>query len=297
MNAISWIIVIASIILFYMAVASKTGFRILVNANKEPRFTVPEGLKGFFKQEDTQEEDIEKRRMFWYVIILIISASVAKMFGYTSAGIIALVGVHIVWWKYQKKGSLVTKIIVGGMLLYLILAWLLPPVVEIRNAGLSLIGKVFQDMASTTTALNDNYGKPPKPNGEVSSSSSLTGKPAVQQLYQVLHVVPGGNFQKADIPLNKVIENISWDCAQGCIVQIEHDGFPMCTTGFYQEAQCASVVVDYKGNNIARYREQFVLLPGMTVDYPKDLVRVIFSFGTDEDFGPIQVNVKTAISG
>jgi hypothetical protein len=122
-----------------------------------------------------------------------------------------------------------------------------------------------------------------------------TQQSRTQELHQILHVVPGGNFQKADVPGGVVIEKITADCLQGCIAQVEHDGFQICTTGHYQGADCASITVDTV-NGVARHREQFVQLPGKKIDLPSDLRQVIFSFGTDEEFGPIQVNVKTVIS-
>lgn len=141
----------------------------------------------------------------------------------------------------------------------------------------------------------------------VGSQPAIMLMPAVyQKSVQILHVVPGESFQKAEIPQGtKVIENVQWDCPQRCILEVEHDGDRLCEVGsqaeniggrlwylgVYKNLSCRVTTVDIANN---RDREQFFMLPGVNdVDFPKNLVHVISSFGTDEYLGPVEVRVTT----
>ena len=112
------------------------------------------GARGSASISSLSEEDLAEKRMSWYVILAVISALVAKMFGYTPAGIIALVGVHIVWWRYRKKGSSLTKLVVYGMLTFFVLAWLYPvEATKTRDTGIKIFGNAVAGASNTAESL------------------------------------------------------------------------------------------------------------------------------------------------
>jgi hypothetical protein len=131
---------------------------------------------------------------------------------------------------------------------------------------------------------------------------------------QSLHVTPNGGFHKMDIPYTaKTIEKTAWDCHQGCIVQIEHDGDPQCQVGYETEYRDGFVwrIGEFQGSaclittipgtsGTSRYRERFLRLPGETasqgISFPRDFVRVFYSFGTNEMLGPVEVVAMATIT-
>lgn len=259
----------------------------------------PSGKKeGGEKPSWWKDKDMEARRWFLYTALVVIAITAVyvtpdKYSGYRFqiGGWIILAGLHLIIWPFfTEKTGLFTKVLITCFGLFFIFAVVTPNAIQ----------KEVANVQGAIRNYDENYGKASVPNEAKQQKSShaiaTANRPATKALQQVVEVTPGGIFRKADLPGGVVVENISWDCSQGCIVEIEHDGSPMCTTGYYQKAQCASLVVEYKHNNIMRYREQFVELPGVKPEYPNNLVNVIFSFGTDEGFGPVRINVNSIIS-
>lgn len=107
---------------------------------------------------------------------------------------------------------------------------------------------------------------------------------------QKLQVVPGEGFKKVDIPPGRVLKDLTWNCPDGCILEIVHGGQPLCpTTGIYQGLPCGSLSPEVGNSGATVYREQFSVPYGVFINFPRDLVVVGVAFGTDAVLGPIEV--------
>lgn len=244
-----------------------------------------------------QAKNLEQKRWFLYTWLMVLAILVVYAVPHVNqayeskrfliGGIVVLLGLHLVIWPFfTEKTSMSTKIVATAVFLFLIMA-VLAPNAAVR--AMDTADKAIEDFDKNGITLNHRAREDGVP-------QPAARKPMTREIFQTLHALPGGNFQKADIPPGVVIESIKGTCPAGCIVQVEHDGFQICTTGVYQGTECDSTIVEYR-NNIVRYREYFVQHPDFNIDLPKDLVRVIFSFGTDEVFGPVEVYVTSVISG
>lgn len=160
----STILIVATLLLAafvtYKMFARETGFRIMSpTQDGKPRFAVPEWIMRRLKtslSSDKNESGInaEEATMFAYIALTVVSALAAKFIGYTSAGVIALIGVHIIWLKYGKGTGVITKVVIYGMLTFFVLAWLYPEdAFKIRNSGIKTFGNIVAWAGNTVESL------------------------------------------------------------------------------------------------------------------------------------------------
>lgn len=136
----------------------------------------------------------------------------------------------------------------------------------------------------------------------LTQAASVVSTPVAQQqvsrvITQHIHVEPGWEFQKVNIPQGKAINNFVSDCPKGCILEIVHDGYQLCPNQeSYQGLLCGSTNPMVGPNGTTRYREQFAIPFGRFINLPNGLVVANVAVGTDSTFGPIDVDTKTTVS-
>lgn len=130
------------------------------------KLTIPDGLKKILTSsvsadstsgKKPTDDSSDGKRLFWYVVLVMISAIVAKFIGYAPAGIIALIGVHIVWLVYRNKSGWLMPMVIYGMLAFFILAWLLPPIIQLKDSGLSLAETATRKTSVSVTKIAKDY--------------------------------------------------------------------------------------------------------------------------------------------
>ncbi|MFZ2303594.1 MAG: hypothetical protein WAV98_02255 [Minisyncoccia bacterium] len=288
------------------------------------------GDEGNFVTRWWEKDNPNSKKRVWLIILsvvvmLVAGASMPKSTSgesspenvYLLAGIISMLGVHIIWgvYSFDEKVSWMETTILYGIIFFYGLTLVFSQVVPIRNAGWSLINKNLTVAQESLESAVINFGKTPPPQPSAIRQSTRSPRAILKTTKQPLYAVPGGNFQKAETPRGaRVIEKISFNCPQGCISQVEHDGYRMCETengnglevdrngnrwywGSYQNTKCLVTTIP-GAPGIVRYRERFLKLPNSKLHFPADLIFVIYSFGAswgidsaDRGFGPVPVDV------
>ncbi|MBI5798648.1 MAG: hypothetical protein HZB10_01830 [Candidatus Yonathbacteria bacterium] len=301
--------------LIYFAIAKQTGFSLLTRADGKSRF----GL-GFLPRVTVAADHPDNGWIISWFVVAVGFLLLYFVFDDTGSdrwhkiGLFALVGVHalVIWEIYSaiKNGTrihTISKVFLVAIIAYWSLALFFPNTAEKVYVGANETRKKIDEDGVSSLFPADNDSR-------VSPSESPRPQVRVRTIAQTLQLVPGGIFQKASIPATaKTIENITWDCKAGCIVQIEHDGDPMCHAGYgteysggyswgtgaYQNAPCMITTVP-STQNATRYRERVLMLPyhmgGKDIGFPSDLVRVGYSFGTNEMLGNIGISVTTIVT-
>lgn len=250
------------------------------------------------------KKDNDNKVWFLYKSLAILAITVGYIAGdgairYTAMGVIVLLLLHLVIWPFfTETTSTTTKIIVGGFLVFCVFGFLFP----------NLTDRVVSSTKNWGSNIDKSYiGQ--------SDVMKTTGKIPLQKVpieppLQTLYLVPGENFRSPVIPNGtSIIDNINADCPLNCIVQVDHDSDQICTEngsgdyetdrhgkkwllGKYQGSKCMFTIVS-GGGGVIRYRERF-LLKKSKVDFPTNLINVIYSFGTNSDLGPVVAKVRVA---
>ena len=268
----------------------------------------------------------ENPQKFWIIGFVVVLVGTTLLYTILSdkganrlfyVGILTVVGMHIFiayeFYRalfYKEPFHLLTRIFIGAVIVFWSIAVFLPNTAD----------RLITNTKNTVSAFDENVMEPA---GSIAATPrvSSASKPVMREFPpQTLHVVPGGVFQKADTPVGaRVMEKITFDCPQGCISQVEHDGYRMCDigngeswdkdrhgniwyVGSYQGTKC--IMTTIRGTEgVERFRERFLKIPKSEFHYPRDLVRVIFTFGADwgiyrddPGFGPVDVFVTTVTS-
>lgn len=242
----SVIVLCVIVLLSYIAFAlwwraRETGTKIFTTADGKKRFVIPEGLKNIFKSSESIDTpksgkvpagkgDADDKTMSRYIILAIISVIVAKFFGYVPAGIIALAGVHLIWLFSPQKGSLITKVVIYGMLIFFVLAWLFPDTVKVRDASIKVANKVMTNAGNKAEAFADDFGKASTAKPE---AAAILPKPAEAprtvrraQIKTVFELTPDWDSRnRIQLPSMKVI-------------------------AFYCSEEGADMTITYSGGNI-----------------------------------------------
>lgn len=301
MSATAWLIIVTLVLAAfgtYKMLARETGFKIIELSDGKTLFG---WFKKFFEPEMSEDKkswwgrkDIESRRWFLYIALAVIAIFVAYLipdgpdgngsYRYKIMGAIVLIGLHLVIWPFfTDKTSALTKFLVSAFLIFCVVAFLFPNVAD----------KTWKSVKNQATDFDNNYGKPQVVTSQVAIA------PAVYQTGilppQTLHVIPGERFKKINIPPGRIIKDMTWDCPDGCILEIVHDGQPLCTTNTYQGLPCGALRPDVMGSSTTRYHEQFAIPYGKFINFPRDLVVVGVAFGTDPALGPIEVTATITI--
>lgn len=245
---------------------------------------------------------------FFFVLVMITGLYISPP-GATrwyAVGIITIFFLHIaifwnVWWAIKGKERLHQK--TYWFVLICLIYW--------GTVGLffpNLAEKISVNTGLAVSGINDEF-KPGAKSHQMANNApppAMTKEPPLQTLY----LVPGENFRSPVIPNGtRIIDNINADCPLNCIVQVDHDSDQICTEngsgdyetdrhgkkwllGKYQGSKCMFTIVS-GGGGVIRYRERF-LLKKSKVDFPTNLINVIYSFGTNSDLGPVVAKVRVA---
>lgn len=192
------------------------------------------------------EKDENSKKWFWYIAILLFAYFVylvsPEEYKFMARAIAALVPLHIVWGFVGKKVSLFTKLIVGGMLIYFVLAWLIPEIVTYRDAKLSIIKKSVAKMASEAKHEDENYGK------EEPKKQQSTVRAGYRPQTRVVEVLATEDrYTEVKIPSGV---RFSIDCPDDGLVKVFHRDAPQGTV-----YDCAQAVET--GENLHNFRIGF----------------------------------------
>lgn len=258
--------------------------------------------KSWIKKKLDGKKDLAEKRSFLYMALMIIVISVAYLLPgnigsakFLWMGAIVYLALHLVIWPFfTDSTSTLTKFIVNGFLLVIAVAVFFPNKSDETWEKIKKTRENIDSVKSTSTP--DAGGANP------ASDAAVALVPAARTtLTPTLHVVPGGVFKKAELPPEKVLEKISWSCPTGCIAEIVHEGAMICSDegeGTYQGISCKADVVGLTSTGVKIYNEQFKEPPGdIKIEYPTNLIHVIYSFGTIEEFGATDIPIVAIISG
>lgn len=250
-----------------------------------------------------KEKNPDDKKWFWYIIVLIVTITASAVspaeHRYTVAMIVALLGLHVVWlFLITEKISTVTKVVITAFLLFFIAAGLLPGTDKYFSAKWRVVKKDVADAGAEAKSYADDYEK--EITSTVVSAQQSVVIPAVYQLVtlppQTLQVIPGEGFKKVSIPPGRILKDVTWKCPDGCILEIVHDGHPLCpVTNIYQGIPCGSLPSEVSNVGTTRYREQFATPYGKFLSFPRDIVVVGVAFGTDAILGPIEVTATVTL--
>jgi hypothetical protein len=193
-----------------------------------PKFTLPKiGMSGISGNKWWAEKDDDGKRFILYIIITLLAyvAYLIPSSEYQAAtrGIVALLGVHLIWGFFSKKGSHLSKVVVYGILAFFVLAWLLPDVVKIRDASIMVTKKLVADASDGAMSFARNY------EGGISETSSpiqrVVPAPVIHHPQpQTIEVVAvQGAFTEVRVPPSTRFE---WATQEGCLVAIMHNSIP-----------------------------------------------------------------------
>lgn len=168
------------------------------------------------------EKDESGKKWSWYIAILLFAYFIylvsPKGYEVAARAIAAIVPLHIVWGVVGKKVSFFTKIIVSGMLVYFVLAWLTPEIATYRDAKWSTVKKSVAKMASEAEYDDKNYGKETakkQPNGVRAGYRPQT---------RVVEVtVTEDKYTEVKIPLGV---KFSIDCPEDGLAKVFHRDAP-----------------------------------------------------------------------
>lgn len=190
----AWVMVAVVVLYFAGAIAWKhrEKGKFAVNGVKKLFDSKDDESKGFISRWWVKHDD-EGRRFIWYVVVITVAylASYLAPDGKEAVfrGVVALVGVHIIWtFLNTGKISTFTWTVVLGMVTYFVLAWGYPnDAPRIFDASWGLSKKVMTNIADTAQSMNENYGKPATETKteSVITTPSATNVVRVQRLAQV----------------------------------------------------------------------------------------------------------------
>lgn len=262
-------------------------------------WTKKEALQKWLEEKKKTEDEA---KWFWYIIVAIITISASYVapdrYNIVVAFVVALFGLHVVWlFLITAKTSTTTKALVTGFFSFIIVAGLLPGTSTYFNAKWRVIKKDVAVKSAAEKKYADDYENGVTPSNESSHSSAPADNNTGSYVAsQTLQVVPGERFRKVSIPPGRILKDLTWDCPNGCILEIVHDGQPMCpTTNIYQGLPCGMLPVEVGRSGVPRYREQFVTPYGHFINFPRDIVVVGVAFGTDAVLGPIEVTATITL--
>lgn len=183
--------------LFIAGVLYFTG--ALIWKHREKSGVVVGAVQGFFTAEDRHgktrvqkwdEKDLEGKRWFMYTVLAVIAIFVSLISGPASAGVVVLLGLHLVIWPFfTEKTSLITKVFISGFLLFYTAAFALPDgTVKMRDAVWKVAQKKWKDAGNESTAWADRIekGLPPPASPETRSEAVVeTAHPATADVVRV----------------------------------------------------------------------------------------------------------------
>lgn len=179
---------------------------------------------------EKRHEDVDKKRMFWYVVLIFLCYGISKVWdeGYIAAGIVAILVLHAIWGIYYKEISLSTKAIVGGLLLAFVLGWLVP---ETRGVTKQFWEASKRDLAEKSIKATEFLKK--YKDGKTVEAVEVESQPVKQSV-----VVPAGyrpetrvievmatedKFTEVKIPPGS---QFSIDCPSDGLAKVFHHGAP-----------------------------------------------------------------------
>lgn len=197
-----------------------------------PKFTLPK-IDGSLINSNNwwskRHEDIDKKRMFWYVVLAIVCALIVYLWDYQAAGIAAVIGLHAIWLTYYKKGNFLTKVIVSGILLSFVLGWLVPDTPKMTSAFWGATAKFLGDRSKEVTEELEAYKS--GTSAAVTTSAKVGQAETVNDNYQqkqrrartVEVIAEQGAFTEVKIP---DLSNFDFVCPPGALMVIVHSGIP-----------------------------------------------------------------------
>lgn len=262
--------------------------------------------------EDTSEKSgatkkfkgfMENEERFWllgFIVVAVITILLYTVLDETKSdrwrivGLITLVGMHVfIFWNffrallYKDKLHPATKFFVGACLIFWSIALFVPNFAQWMVTGTK----------NTVSDFDADFDPDAMAKGKVvQQSAPADNNTGSYVASQTLQVVPGERFKKVSIPPGRIIKDLTWDCPDGCILEIVHDGQPLCpATNIYQGLPCGSLQPDVGNGGATRNREQFAMPYGRFINFPRNIILISVAFGTDENLGPIEVTATVTI--
>lgn len=244
---------------------------------------------------NTPGEDLEGKKWWWYTILVSVAIILVyalpeehEEYRFAVGGWFILIALHLIVWPFfTEKTSLIAKVTMTAFILFF------------TNAAVFPKAAVFEVERFTNwrKTFDDNYGKAPaSESAQQSVATSANNKSESQIASQTYQIFPGERFKKVSLPPGRIIKDLTWDCPDGCILEIVHDGQPLCpATNIYQGLPCGSLQPEIGNGGTERNREQFAMPYGNFIKFPRNLVLIGVSFGTDENLGPIEVTATVTI--
>jgi hypothetical protein len=290
-------------------------------ATEECQTTTPQRRK--LGATEKIEKFMENEEKFWllgFIVVAIITILLYTALNETGSdrwrivGLITLVGMHVfIFWNFfrallhKEKLHPATKQFVAACLIFWSVALFTPNFAEwavTESKGVvTAFDKRFDPKATATRKSEDKSAR----------RTRRTLRTVLKTTTQTLHLEPGrNNFRKVEIPSGtRIIESVEWSCQDGCIIEVEHDMSRLCEIGGYTEndggllwalgtylkAKCRVTTIP-SSPGVIRYREQFLAPSGADNNnffFPRNLIHVIVSFGTNNVMGPKDV-IATAVT-
>lgn len=214
----------------------------LIWRHREKSGVVAGAVQGFFTAEDRHgktrvqkwdDRGPEGKRWFLYTVLAVIAIFVSWISGPASAGIVVLLGLHLVIWPFfTEKTSLMTKVFISGFLLFYTAAFALPDgTLKMRDAVWKVAKKKWKDTGNEAEAWADRYEKGlPSPETKEEQVEASTRPVAanivrVQRLAQVATVfelTPSFNERnKVRLPVGKT--GIFYCSEKGAEMMVAYD--------------------------------------------------------------------------
>lgn len=220
--------VVVAVLVIYFAGAIAWKYR------EKGKFAVS-GVKKLFDSKDDErkgfvirwwaKKDDEGKRFMWYIVVITVAylASYMAPDGKEAVfrGVVALIGVHIIW-TFLSTGEIgvFTWTVVLGMVTYFVLAWGYPKdAPRIFDASWGLSKKVMTNVADTAQSMNENYGKPAT---ETKTGPEVSAPKAYQPETRKIEVIATKDrFTYVKIPSGV---QFSIDCPDDGLAEVFHRG-------------------------------------------------------------------------
>ncbi|MBI5078187.1 MAG: hypothetical protein HZB11_02375 [Candidatus Yonathbacteria bacterium] len=238
------VIVALAAILIYSAITEQMGFKVFTTPEGKPRFRLLGGFLNSFSVSPNEgdgfhksnmgssvkkwwgEKDEDNKKWSLYIAILIFAYLVHVVaineYKLAARAIAALVPLHFVWGIVGKKMGLLTKVIVSGILIYFVLAWLVPDIVTYRDAKWSTVKKSVAEMATQAKKDDENYGKMVAKNPPVDTRAGYRPQTRVVEVTATEDrftevKIPSGVKFSIDCPDNGLAKVFHRDAPQGIV--------------------------------------------------------------------------------
>lgn len=314
MSTMLWLILIVAFVIAFSAIANANGFNVLTTPDGKSRFAFLEGLFKSSKPDDKRtltekwldnldSESSPGLQFVVFVIALLLAYTEFHITGTVWAALIFLLVAAVI----KPPKSKITKGFMYFDLGVIILAAFFTGFAGMRHQSFEIVNAWASNgneaMAQYAKSLKDKTPSVSQTTqNQPSVATAMYHPPQPRTFHQELHAEPHGPFQTVETPAEQT-GRISWSCPRGCIVEIQHEGDLLCSSsnaevgGVYQNVPCKVDIIGQTSTGAKMYREQFLQkLGSQPLNTPRNLMHVIYSFGTTEEIGPIDVKVDVEVT-